>query len=57
MVGQIDFYVFCCCVVRMDGFVQSWGVGLGRRQQAYFFDPLRLSIATVSTCLAWAVGT
>ena len=30
-VSQIDFYVFCCCVVRMDGFVQSWMVGLGRR--------------------------
>ena len=23
MVGQISFYVFCCCVVRMDGFVQN----------------------------------
>ena len=23
MVGQIIFYVFCCCVVRMDGFVQN----------------------------------
>ena len=21
VVGQIVFYVFCCCVVRMDGFV------------------------------------
>ena len=31
MVGQISFYVFCCCVVRMDGFVQSWMVELGRR--------------------------
>ena len=34
MVGQISFYVFCCCVVRMDGFVQSWMVGLGRRQKS-----------------------
>ena len=32
MVGQIGFFVFCCCVVRMDGFVQSWMVGVGRRQ-------------------------
>ena len=34
MVGQISFYVFCCCVVRMDGFVQSWMVELGRRHSA-----------------------
>ena len=36
MVGQISFYVFCCCVVRMDGFVQSWMVGLGRRHFGLF---------------------
>ena len=36
----------------MDGFVQNWMVGFGRRQKDHFFGSLRLKAATVST---WVV--
>ena len=49
MVGQISFYVFCCCVVRMDGFVQSWMVGLGRRQAHRFLESRSGNATTDST--------
>ena len=39
-------------VVRMDGFVQSWLVGLVWRLKGHFFGSLRLKAATVST---WVV--
>ena len=36
MVGQISFYVFCCCVVRMDGFVQNRINEFVQRQFGFF---------------------
>ena len=36
MVGQISFYVFCCCVVRMDGFVQNRINEFVQRHLAFF---------------------
>ena len=53
MVGQISFYVFCCCVVRMDGFVQN-RINEFVQRQVWIFQPfLRLSNTTVSTCDVW----
>ena len=34
----VVFYVFCCCGGWMDGFVQSWMVGVGRRQLRLTLD-------------------
>ena len=50
MVGQISFYVFCCCVVRMDGFVQNRINEFVQRHFGLFQPFLRLSNTTVSTC-------
>ena len=56
MVGQIGFLYGCDCVVRMDGFVQSWMVGFGRRHPL-LFESLKRNIATVSACPALGLGT
>ena len=57
MVGQISFYVFCCCVVRMDGFVQN-RINEFVQRQVWLFQPfLRLSNTTVSTCVGNMRGT
>ena len=49
MVGQISFYVFCCCVARMDGFVQSWINEFVQRQQQKSSLYFRANETTVST--------
>ena len=49
MVGQISFYVFCCCVVRMDGFVQNRINEFVQRQQQKSSLYFRANETTVST--------
>lgn len=49
MVGQISFYVFCCCVVRMDGFVQNRINEFVQRQLRKPSLYFRVNETTVST--------